>query len=250
MNPRTASTGVSISDLTMVPPPKVVTRLVKQLLAGDKDAEATFYTSFDPLVRRFVRNWHATCFSVSGHCLMNEEDEYQNVMVRLMYGDRFAGEFRPHESPLKRWLQYRGDRKMSLYRFVQWNVNHYLRDLLRSNGNRAFSDSAFTTNRSPEERQVIETFSDTLGFEEQLQLRRCIRFCWKEMNPWYREVLELVGVMGHSQTETAQKLGISVATVNRWFSAARHDLRLCLEHNCPERILPFPTGKLANEKKA
>jgi RNA polymerase sigma factor (sigma-70 family) len=171
-------------------------------------------------------------------------------MVRLMYGDRFTGEFRPHESPLMRWLQYRGERKMSLYRFVQWNVNHYLRDLLRANGNQVFWNSNLPTTQRGEESPVIVTFSDTLGSEEQLQLRRCIRFCWKEMNPWYREVLELVGVMGYSQTEAAQKLGISVATVNRWFSAARHDLRTCLEYNCPERILPFPTEKLKNEKRA
>lgn len=240
---------VSFAELATVPPPRVVTRLVRQLLAGDKEAEAVFYQAFDPLVRRFVRNWHAQCFRGAGP-VMTEEDEYQYVMVRLMYGDRFTGEFRPHESPLTRWLNYRGDRSMSLYRFVQWNVNHYLRDLLRTNGNRAFWESDLTANQSPDESSALETATEALSFEEQLQLRRCIRFCWKEMNPWYREVLELVGVTGHSQTEAAQKLGISVATVNRWFSAARRDLRTCLEYNCPARILPFSTKKQNNDKRS
>lgn len=249
MNPKAGSMRVSFTDLAAVPPPKVVTQLVKQVLAGDKDAETVFYESFDPLVRRFVRNWHAKCFSTSNY-LMNEEDEYQNVMVRLMYGDRFTGEFRPHESPLKRWMQYRGERKMSLYRFVQWNVNHYLRDLLRANGKETVGQGNGIIDGSAGEGALLENFSETLGLEEQVQLRRCVRFCWKEMNPWYREVLELVGVMGYSQTETAQKLGISVATVNRWFGAARNDLRMCLEYNCPERILPFPIKNIRNEKRA
>ena len=51
MTPPTTDFYLSSRDLTVVPPPDHVVRLVEALLDGDKGAEAAFYEVFHPLLK-------------------------------------------------------------------------------------------------------------------------------------------------------------------------------------------------------
>ena len=125
---------LSVRDLTVVPPLDHVTRLVEALLGGDKGAEAKFYEVFQPLVKGWVVKWNTVYFRSLGLKGCDAEDDCQNVLIRLIYGDRYSADFTAHESPLRQWLDYDGPTRKSLYRFVQWNANFYLRDLRRRAG--------------------------------------------------------------------------------------------------------------------
>lgn len=221
-------------DLALTPPPEHVIALVQGLLAGHKAAEAKFYEAFQPLVKGWIGKWNATYYRAFGLRGLDEEDTCQNVLMRLMYGDRFAsGKFENHDSPLRQWLEFDGERSKSLYRFVQWSANFYVRDLRRV----AKPIEASPAVESAEEK--AEADPGGLNTEERWQLRRCSRTCWGKLNPSHREVLEWVGVMGWTKAETALKLGVSEATIGRWYRDAAGKFRSCLEENCPEDLLPF-----------
>lgn len=240
MTTSTTDFHLSSRDLTVVPPPDHVVRLVEALLDGDKGAEAAFYEVFHPLLKAWIVKWNAVYFRSLGLKGCDAEDDCHNVLIRLIYGDRYSGDFTVHESPLRQWLDYNGPTRKSLYRFVQWNANFYLRDLGRRIG---FPGQAEVLSRQAGDPSgSAETAVETEGGlteEERLQLRRCSRKCWRKMNPSHREVLESVGVMGLSQSETARRLGVSVATISRWLRDATKKFRECLEENCPEELLPF-----------
>jgi len=231
---------LSPEDLTVVPPPDHVTSLVQALLDRNKEAEAQFYEVFRPLVKGWITKWNATYFRNLGLKRCDADDDCQDVLIRLIYGDRYRGEFSPHESPLRQWLDYDGPTRKSLYRFVEWNANFYLRDLRRR------SDFSVARGKVRQSEGNPNSYAETaveqaggLTEEERLHLRRCSRHCWRKMNPSHREVLESVGVMGLSQSEAALKLGVSEATVSRWLRDATTKFRQCLEENCPEELLPF-----------
>lgn len=231
---------LSPKDLTVVPPPNHVTRLVEALLEGNKEAETKFYEVFQPLVKGWIAKWSAVYFRSLGLKGCDAEDDCQNVLIRLIYGDRYSGDFSSHESPLRQWLDYGGPVRKSLYRFVQWNSNFYLRDLRRRTGFSATQVGVLQSagNYSGCSEIAVEQ-EGGLTEEEKLHLRRCSRQCWGKMNPSHREVLESVGIMGLSQSETAASLGVSEATISRWLRDATKKFRECLEENCPEELLPF-----------
>jgi RNA polymerase sigma factor (sigma-70 family) len=240
MRAESSDFSFTTQDLATTPPPYVVAMLVEEVLRGNNEAKAKFYEAFSPVVKGFIRKWNIQHFEPLGFRALDEEDTLQTVMIRLIYGDRFTGGgFNECDSPLRGWLNYDGARSMSLYGYVRRNVNHYLRDLRRnSNSGRS---RHFSPNAPEDPAMRDEMLEADAGFtaEERAQLRRCSRKCWREMNPSYREVLEYVGVMGFSQSETAEKLGISEATVSRWLRDAKNEFRNCLEYNCPEELLPF-----------
>lgn len=240
MPTHTTDFHLSARDLTVVPPPGHVITLVEALLQGDKEAEAKFFEVFQPMVKGWIARWNAVYFWSIGLKGCDAEDDCQNVLIRLIYGDRYSGDFAAHESPLRQWLDYRGPTRKSLYRFVQWNANFYLRDLRRRTG---FPGQAETLSRSAGNpgglAEIAVEQEGGLTEEERQQLRRCSRQCWRKMNPSYREILESVGVLGLSQSETARRLGVSEATISRWLRDAIKRFRECLEENCPEELLPF-----------
>ena len=227
-------------DFFTSPPPEKVIRLVGEVLDGNKEATEKFYVVFGPLVKGIIGKWNTRYFRPLGLRALDGEDDTQNVMIRLIYGDRFAGGFHEHESPLKKWLTYEGERRRSLYKFVDESVNWYLRDLRRRKNP---ADPVKSVNPSkPDGGHYLEAMNEraeSLTVEERQQLRRCTRKCWLEMNPSYREALELVRVMGLSQAESALRLGVSEATMSRWMNDATEKLRDCLIFNCPEELLPF-----------
>ena len=235
---------LSTQDLATAPPPYVVTLLVEEVLRGNKDAEARFYEAFSPLVKGFIRKWKVRHFEPLGLRAFDDEDAFQTVMIRLIYGDRCTAEgFNACESPLYGWLHYDGARSMSLYRYVQRNVGHYLRDLRRSSNPGKGWFPAPHAPESPASPNELREADGGFTAEERAQLRRCSRRCWQAMNPFHREVLEQVGVMGFSQAETARKLGVAEATISRWLKDATKKLRDCLENSCPEELLPFRVGR-------
>jgi hypothetical protein len=125
-------TAPSPNDIVLTPPPANVIELVHGLLEGDKCAEAAFYEAFQPLVKGWIRKWNSKRIRLFGLTNLDEEDASQTALMRLIYGDRFAsGKFEAHDSPLRQWLEFNGERR-SLYRFVQWSANFYLRDLRRA----------------------------------------------------------------------------------------------------------------------
>jgi len=190
-------------------------------------------------VKKWAQRWNKSYLRPFGLRPFDEEDDSQNVLLRLIYGDRFSVQYRACESPLKSWLDFNGPRKKSLYKFVQWNVNLYLRDLRRATIS-VDTRTEFSNPGNPTD--LIERNSegtDALTLEERSQLRRCSSMCWQKLHPAHREMLELVGVMGHSQSEAAQRLGIAEATASRWIREAMKKFRACLRENCPEELLPF-----------
>jgi len=231
-------------ELATAPPPHLVTMLVSEVLRGNNDARAKFYEAFSPIVKRFIRKWNIQHYEPLGFHTLDEANTCQTVMLRLIYGDRLtAAGFSESESPLQGWLDYDGPRSMSLYRYVQRNVGHYLRDLRRNSnaGKDLYSlPNASETTAAPEAMLDADA-----GFtaEERAQSRHCSRACWGAMNPFYREVLEHVAVMGFSQAETAQKMGVAEATISRRLRDATRKLRDCLENSCPEELLPFRVGR-------
>jgi RNA polymerase sigma factor (sigma-70 family) len=238
MPTQTTDFHLSTRDLRVVSPPDNVTMLVEALLGGDKGAEGKFFEVFHPLVKSWIVRWNAIYFRSLGLKGCDVEDDCQYVLMRLIYGDRYSGDFTAHESPLRQWLDYDGPRSKSLYRFVQTNANFYLRDLRRRTRLPASRFSPVVVSGNPGDCSE-EAFAPESGLtaEEQLQLRTCSRKCWRKMNASYREVLESVGVMGFSQSETARRLGVSEATISRWFRDAAKKFRACLEENCPEEVL-------------
>jgi RNA polymerase sigma factor (sigma-70 family) len=231
---------LSPKDLTVVPPPDCVTGLVEALLDGNKEAEKKFYELFQPLVKGWIVKWNAVYFRSLGLTGCDVEDDCQSVLIRLIYGDRHSGDFTTHESPLRQWLDYAGPTRKSLYRFVQWNANFYLRDLRRRSGFHGKTEALSHSEGNPGGVSEVAVGQEGgLTEEERLQLRRCSRKCWRMMNPSHREVLESVGIMGLSQSETARRLGVSEATISRWLREATKKFRECLEENCPEELLPF-----------
>jgi RNA polymerase sigma factor (sigma-70 family) len=213
---------------------------VEALLHGDKRAEAKFFEVFQPFVKGWIAKWNASYFRSLGLKGCDTEDDCQNVLIRLIYGDRYSSDFTTHVSPLRQWLDYPGPTRKSLYRFVQWNSNFYLRDLRRRAGFSTVPMGVSESNGNPGGCCEMAPEQETgLTEEERLQLRRCSRQCWRKMNPSHREVLESVGVMGLSQSETAVKLDVSEATISRWLREAIKRFRECLEENCPEELLPF-----------
>jgi RNA polymerase sigma factor (sigma-70 family) len=221
---------VSLKDLTAAPPSERVLEFVSAALDGDESAKADFYNVFRPLVERWIAKWNAKSGSVKRP---DADDDCQDVLVRLIYGDRRAAavDFTSHQSPLRQWLNYVGPTRRSLYKFVQYNANFYFRDLRRSARPQALDN--------PVGLEDLVEAEPGLTLEERSQLRRCSRTCWRKMNPSHREVLENVGIEGRTQSETADKLGVSEATVSRWLRDASKNFRACLEENCPEYLLPF-----------
>lgn len=231
---------ILIKDLTLVPPPDHVVRFVEALLQGDKGAEAKFFEVFQPLVKGWIAKWNASYFRSIGLKGCDAEDDCQNVLIRLIYGDRYSGDFSAHESPLRQWLNYDGPTRKSVYRFVQWNANFYLRDLRRRSGFADQAEALCHSSGNPGSLAEIDIAQEGgLTEEERLQLRRCSRQCWRKMNPPHRAVLESVGVMGLSQSETALRLDVSEATISRWLRDAMKKFRQCLEEHCPDELLPF-----------
>ncbi|AFM26054.1 helix-turn-helix domain-containing protein [Desulfomonile tiedjei] len=234
---------VTVKDLIAVPPPESVVVLVVALLDGNRNAQAVFFEVMTPIVKQFVRKWNANHCRPLGLPTLDEDDDCQNVMMRLIYGERVSGTVRECDSPLKNWLNYDGERKRSLYRYVQWNVSFYLRDLRRNSDFRIRGDNARRQGEAPGNAQETEARDHlVLSEEERFYLRRCTRTCWERLNLAHQEVLESIS-LGFSQAQAAQRLGVSEATVSRWLRDAARQFRDCLEHNCPAELLPFETRR-------
>lgn len=241
MTPASPGITLSMKKLASVPPCEEAVALIEQVLSGNTEAQARFYEVFRPVVQECVRKWNARLFRPFGLRLMDQEDDAQHVLMRLIYGDRFSSEYRQSESPLKSWLSYDGPRRKSLYRFVQWNVHLYLRDLRRGNKPLAAGEYSDNPGNPGNDFEKTPDGIHSLTIEERSHLRRCSGMCWQKLHPAHQQVLEFVGVMGYSQTEAAQRLGISEATASRWLREATRQFRTCLEENCPEELLPFAT---------
>lgn len=245
MAPAAPCIKLTVKELAAVPPCEETIALVEQVLSGNKEAQARFYELFHPVVKECVSKWNARHFRPFGLRPLDEEDDSQHVLMRLIYGDRFSGEYRQCESPLKSWLHYDGARRKSLYRFVQWNVHLYLRDLRRGNNHDTPWGNFHNPGNPGDDFAKSPDGIDPLTIEERSQLRRCASTCWHRLHPAHQQMLELVGVMGYPQSEAAQRLGIAEATASRWLREAMKRFRTCLEENCPEELLPF-TVKRAN----
>ncbi|MBM3301075.1 MAG: sigma-70 family RNA polymerase sigma factor [Deltaproteobacteria bacterium] len=234
---------VTVKDLIAVPPPESVVILVEDLLEGNRNAQAAFLEVMTPIVKQFVRKWNANHCRPLALRTLDEEDDCQNVMMRLIYGERVSAKVRECDSPLKNWLNYDGARKRSLYRYVQWNVSFYLRDLRRNSDFRVYGDPATRHGQASSDGHELEMSNHpALSEEEKYYLRRCTRTCWERLSLAYQEVLESVS-LGFSQAHVAQRLGVSEATVSRWLRDAARHFRDCLEHNCPAELLPFETRR-------
>ncbi|MBI5252233.1 MAG: sigma-70 family RNA polymerase sigma factor [Desulfomonile tiedjei] len=230
--------SATFEDVIAVPPTDATISLVQGVLAGQKEAEARFYEIFLPVVRRVIGKWNAAYCRSQGRIPVDEDDESQGILIRLIYGGRMRSDKEGRESPLWKWLHYDGPRRKSLYRYVQWNAHFYLRDVNRKNNPINPLAPGWSNPSDPTEDHVLNV-QNQLTDEERWQLRRCIRKCWERLNPSHREVLEMVGLMGLTQTETALKLGVAESTISRWLRDAASRLETCLRENCPEELLPF-----------
>ncbi len=239
MAPAAPGIKLTLKELAAVPPCEEAIALVEEVLSGNKDAQARFYEVFRPVVQECVRKWNARFFRPFGLGPLDKEDDSQHVLMRLIYGDRFAGGYSQCESPLKSWLDYEGARKRSLYKFVQWSVHLYLRDLRRGKIPNVSPENSRDPGNPGDDFAKSFDGIDPLTIEERSQLRRCSSMCWQKLHPAHQQMLELVGVMGYAQSEAAQRLGISEATASRWLREATKRFRTCLEENCPEELLPF-----------
>lgn len=240
-DPDSGCLTIEKSDLKAVPPSEHVIRFVERVLFGDGEALEVFYQAFEPEVALWVRLWSRQYYQPFDLVELDAADHCQDIMMRLIYGDRRkrggAGE---HESPLRQWLEHESGTRKSLYRFVQWNANFYLRDLRRLRRAQATSNPGSVDDDDPEDGlKIIGGLDHILDEAGRLQLRRCTEFCLNEMNPAIREVLESVRVMGYSQIETAQRLGFSEAKVSRWLKKGTDDIIECLKRACPEELLPL-----------
>jgi RNA polymerase sigma factor (sigma-70 family) len=241
MTPAAPGIKLTLKELAAVPPCEEAIALVEQVLSGSREAQARFYETFRPMVQECVRKWNARHFRPFGLRPLDEEDDTQHVLMRLIYGDRLSSEYRQCESPLKSWLDYDGPRRKSLKGFVLRSVELYLRDLRRGENPLAVGEYSHNPGNPGDDFERSPDGVDPLTIEERSHLRRCSSMCWQRLHPAHQQMLELAGVMGYSQSEAAQRLGISEATASRWLREAIKQFRTCLEENCPEELLPFAT---------
>lgn len=230
--------SATFEDVIAVPPAEATIALVQGVLAGQKEAEARFYEIFLPLVRQVIRKWNAAYCRPQGRTPVDEDDESQAILIRLIYGGQKPNDKEEGEGPLLKWLQYDGPRRKSLYRYVQWNAHFYLRDVNRRNNSINPQFAGWPNPLESTDGHLLHV-QNQLSDEERWQLRRSIRKCWQGLNPSHREVLETVGLMGLTQAETALKLGVAESTISRWLKEATRRLETCLRENCPEELLPF-----------
>jgi RNA polymerase sigma factor (sigma-70 family) len=227
MNSSTSLFSLTPADLAKVPPSEEVVALVRELLAGSQSAQAKFYEVFQPVIQNCIRKWNSEYLKPFNLPRFDTEDACQDALVKLIYGDHGAVKSSPTESVLTKWLDYEGPRRKSLYKYVEWNIHFQLMELRRTNQRKR----SLLTDLSEEEPELTP--------EERLQLQRCANRCWKGLNPSHREVLEFVGLLGHTQAETARILGVGEATISRWLKDATRSFRHCLQDSCPEELLSF-----------
>ncbi len=218
---------VTEEELRSGPPPDSVIRLVQQVVAGNKEAEAYFYQVFQPLVSKWIQKFGGKRPSSQPMSMPTRYDAVEIAMVRLIYGQG-----RDKDSPLRRWLDFEGPRRMSLYRYVRTNLEFFFKD---------FADG-YSMMRKREPRgleSVIDGYRDS-SFERRTQRTHCINECLELLSPQARTIIVGVYYEGYSQTEMARKLGMNDPTFSRHCRKAVEEFSALVKQNCPEDVLPFP----------
>jgi RNA polymerase sigma factor (sigma-70 family) len=224
---------VAVSKLTMtelktVPPPPLVIEVVEEILKGNREAERVFYEAFRPHVEKLVRRWNWQRYGEARMGPCTAEDTTQDVLVHLLYGKKSGAQDLANHSPLKKWLDFDGPNKKSLYRYAMGNAHYCLRDL----GKAHVLDHQRTVR--------VDTLPEcphSNGPGKQADFKRCFRECWRRLNPSYREVLDKVCLEGLSQVEVASRLGVGEATISRWLRDAKKVFWKCLGSECPEDLI-------------
>lgn len=220
---------VTEQELRLAPPPDSVIRLVEQVVAGNGDAEEAFYSLFQPLVSRWIRKLAGKRTSPVPVSLSSKDDALQKALIRLIYGDARSGAPGKKESPLRKWLDYEGAQRMSLYRYVHTNVEFFFKDF-------ASAYAAMRTRESPGLEPVVGQGQDK-SLERRIQRNRCLEDCLNDLSPTAREIIVRVYYEGYSQAETARMLGMSGPTFSRHCRKAVEQFSELVMQKCPEDLL-------------
>jgi RNA polymerase sigma factor (sigma-70 family) len=221
---------VTDRELKSGPPPDSVIRLVQQVVAGNREAEAHFYEVFQPLVLKWIQKLAGKVIAPVPLSTLTKDDAWQRALTRLIYGDESSQAPGDKNSPLRKWLEFEGPRRMSLYTYVRRNVEFFFKDFA----------SAYALMRTRELRgleSVIGGYKDS-SFERRVQLTRCINECLELLSPQARTIIVSVYYEGYTQADTARMLGMNEPTFSRHCRKAEEQFSALVKQNCPQEVLP------------
>ena len=194
---------LTIDDVLSPPTPAVRTallRLVEAVLARDHLATGTFHQLVGSMVKSQVSK-RAQSLILRKDVLYSAEELDQDVWLFLFTGSRSTSKDRtqqdstPTKSPLLAW---NGESPFGY--FISGCVYHFLvdqyRKSLREYTQRLYHHSGDSLDKMADDK--------TISPEKRSLLRRC----WEQLDPFDREILELVMCVV-SQAEIAKKLGVS-----------------------------------------
>lgn len=216
---------VTEKDLRTVPPPDSVIKLVQQLVAGNREAEADFYKVFQPLVSRWIHRLGGKRHSPERMSIPSRYDAVESAMARLIYGQILEG----RNSPLRKWLDFKGPNRMSLYRYVRTNVEYFFKDF-------AIGYAALRTREFRGEAEPVICGGADCSVERRVQLNRCIQQCMENMSSEARTIIIKVFYEGHTQAEVAHMLNMNEVTFSRRCRKAVEQFSNLVRENCPEGI--------------
>ncbi len=211
-------------DFYLSPPPRDLISLVSSALDGDSIALERLSTFLLPIIKKIVCLWNRSYYKPMGMYIIDEDDDVQNALIRLLYGDRLAkGDYASHTSPLCEWVNYEGRRK-SFFKYAQYNILKYVRDLRRAERPILMGEN------------LPDPADDTPSPETLTHHKRCISDCLASLSPAHRDVLNRKSILNQTQSQMAQDIEVAETTISRWLSKAIVCFKECLTMNCPDAL--------------